>query len=142
MNLDVSTRKDYIIATALTGSGIQALTPLKRFITGEIRRACGVPSECGGPLVRDRPTDIEAVRRHVHWLHTRVKEHRFLRQAVVHWVTHARRALVELGEDDCWLFRFVHLLGELVYNPHRNGVLEGIDKHLDKFTEENSRIFR
>lgn len=141
MKLDITTREDYIIAAALTGPGIEALTPLKRFITGEIRRACGVPDgPSGGPVVRNKPTDIKAVRRRVHWLYARVKEHPFLRQAVIHWVTHAHNALVELGETDGWLLWFVRLLGEMVYNPYRNGTLERIDEHLDKFTEENSRI--
>jgi len=140
MKLDVSTRKDYIIAAALTGPGIQALTPLKRFITGEIRRVCGVPGG-PGPTIRDKPTDIGAVRRRVHWLHTRVKEHIFLRQAVVHWLSHACGGLIELGcEHDHWLHRFVLLLNVMVRTPHCDGALEKVDKHLDKFTEEGSRI--
>jgi len=140
MNLDVSSIEDYIIAAALTGPGIVELNALKVFITGEIRRACGIP-KTSGPSVRDEPTDIEVLRRCVYWLRNETPEYRYLRQTTAHWLSHAHRALFQLGcEYDHWLYRFVHLLAEVIYNPHYPAALDKLNQHLDEFTEENSRI--
>lgn len=142
MKLGVHDADGFTIATGLCGPGVGKLRVLKVLITGEIRRACGVmPGR--GPLVRNRPTDIEAVRRCVHWLHCEVKEHEYLRQVVGHWLSHARSATLELNcVIPSWFSRFLCLLSQMVYNPHYTGVQGRIDAHLDKFTEENSRIIR
>lgn len=142
MKLDVSTRKDYIIATALTGPGIAELDTLKIFITGEIRRVCGVPSECGGPLTRDKPTTIERVRHDVFWLQEEMVTSRHLKLAVCHWSRHARDALVQLGcGSNHWLLRFVDALCLLTMWPRRKAHLDTLLELLDSFTEEGSKIF-
>ena len=140
MKLDISNIDDYNIAAALTGPGIPELDTLKVLITGEIRRVCGMP-ETSGPLVREEPTDIVALRRCVYWLRDKVPEHRYLRYAVVHWLSHARRALFHLGcVPEHWLYRFVHLLAEMVYDPDYPSIIDRISQHLDEFTEKGSRI--
>lgn len=140
MKLDVSNIDDYIIAGALTGPGIPELDVLKVLITGEIRRVCDLPLE-GGPLVRETPTDIAAVRQCVYWLCDKTLEHRYLRQTTVHWLSHARGALFQLGcRYDHWLYRFTHLLAEVVYDPDYPNIIDRINQHLDKFTEEKSKM--
>ena len=137
MKLDVSTRRDYIIATALTGPGISALNTLKAFITGEIRQACGV---CGPPIL-DKPASVEGVRGEVLWLQRGMVAHRYLRQGVRHWLKHAHNALLELNCGDYWLRSFVYALYRLSAWPREKDRLDTLLGLLDEFTEEGSRIF-
>jgi len=138
MKLDISTREGYNVATALIGPGTYNLSTLKELVTGEIRRVCKVSP---GPLTRDGLIDTEALRRETLWLHNAVVRNVHLRTIMTHWLSHACAGLIELGcEHDHWLHRFVFLLNVMVRTPHCDDTLERVDRHLDKFTEEGSRI--
>ena len=141
MNLNVGTEKGYDIAAALTGPGIAELGALKVLITGEVRRVCDVPRSSGA-LLRTETVDIEAVRGNIRWLRVNVEKHRLLRQVVLHWLYHAREALLGLGcgrED--WLYQFTWVLTNLVCTPRGPNALQRMNRLLDTFTEEGSRIF-
>jgi len=146
MKLDVTTQRGYLIAVALNGPGVSELDAMKKLITGEVRRVCGMQPYIGGATVRNAPdaymsVNIEAVRNCIRWLCEEVKTHNYLQQVALHWLSHAGRALVELRCNRySWFFLFVEALCGLVDRPHNQRRLNRVMSFLDEFTEEGSRI--
>lgn len=130
MNLDVSTKKGYDIATALRGPDVGCFA-LKYIITGWVREQCGVSSkhtwvrtiEVGeGNMLRAKG-EVNHLYKHVP---TRV--------GMRHWARHAALAVDHLNADH-WLRELTHLLKDLTQvctKENLDNVLGWLDNYSTK----------
>jgi len=127
VNLDVSTKEGYDIATALRGPDV-GCSALKHIITGWIRGQCGV--FYGDSWVRtDKVSDAMILRAKAEV--DRLYKHPPTRMGMYHWVRHAALAVDHLDADH-WLREFTHALKNLMGDctkENLNNVLGWLDAY-------------
>ena len=116
MNLDVSTKEGYLLATAMRGPDVQYLK-LKYIITGWIRAQCGVTH--GNCVVRDRELterNILRAKAEVDQLYTDYPA----RVAMRHWSGHAYSAIRLFPKSvyQDWLASFTRALHSMLIAPN------------------------
>ena len=116
MNLDVSTKEGYLLATAMRGPDVQYLK-LKYIITGWIRAQCGVTY--GNCSVRNREltkSDVCRAKEEVDQLYA---DHH-ARPAMKHWTGHAFSAIRQFPKSvyQDWLSGFTRALHAMLLVPN------------------------
>jgi len=131
MNLDVSTREGYAIATALRGPD-KDYTTLKWIITGWIRNKCGVPSDSGVRVRTERLTDKTILRAKAEV--NRLFGDKSDRVVIRHWVLHAIGAINHLGRNR-WLWNLTQTLMDMMIcctQTNKENVLWWLDHYPTK----------